>query len=93
MPRALSSAGHHATGSYEPRQIREEAAVSKLARVVDRFWPNDDNQGSHGKGSTEGAQPSQHESPRNILPSPSGSLSASRLILGFITARDNPISV
>ena len=50
--------GHHATGGYKPRQVREEAAVSNPVCVVAWLRPNHDGLRFTGQGSTRGAQPS-----------------------------------
>jgi hypothetical protein len=63
MSQGLSLVGRHATGGYEPRQVREEAAVSHPACVMGRLRPNNDNLRRRGQGSTKGAQPSQHKHP------------------------------
>ena len=58
MCQGLSQVGHHATGGYELRQIREEAAVSNAVCVVGWLRPNYDGLRCVGKGSMKGAQPS-----------------------------------
>jgi radical SAM protein (TIGR01212 family) len=58
MFQGLSLVGHHATVGYEPRQVREEAAVSDPVCVVGWLRPNYDGLRGVGQGSMRGAQPS-----------------------------------
>ncbi len=51
-------AGHHATGGYEPRQVREEAAVSIAACVMVKSSLTDRDEGLEiATASKEGARP------------------------------------
>ena len=54
MFQKLPQVGHHATGDYEPRQVREEAAVSNTVCVVGWPRPNSDSLRFVGKGFDEG---------------------------------------